>query len=751
MTETSLPKPMAVVVKGDGTRRRVLSMRASLVLGFSSVLLITATGIVLNGLYSARKVVGNLSQTIIEQTKDLAELKIDSFFGTVAVINTGTAVRVGNGLLIWGDWDSFRQFLLPMMQRLSQVSAVGAGDSEGNAYNLVRFGNLWRSQEIRPHEWGTETRWKEWTPDGKLLREWTEESSFDPRKRPWFDGAVAMRPPGPVSGPDAAIGAGMSAVDQPAHPQAPAGPEGPLGPETRSLPKPYWTPPYKFFTTGEYGLTVSSRVPWTNRLEAVVYFDVGLKDLDEFLYENKPSPNGFTLLLNDDLQVIGWPGRDDVARRKLLTGQGGVEAVTENLPYLAEALQHWRARGEPDELTGFVRHGEESLWLNFRSLPDLGTVFRVMIAVPETDILGEVYHERQRMALVFAVGFCVAIGLASWLAALYSRPIAELAKRSEAIQRLELSDRTEIVSRVAEVQKLSTAQATMTSALESFSRYVPREVIAELLRQGEAAKISAHPAELTVLFSDIRRFTAISETLLPDDVAHYLSEYFDAMHGIIESHQGTTDKFIGDAVMAFWGAPRPDAHHAANAVRAALACHARLADLNREWKAAGRPEFLTTFGLATGPVVVGNVGAVRRLNYTVLGSTVNVASRCVGLGRELGCPILALESVARASSDDIEWRRLGPVRVRGIRRSMMVCEPLGLAGRVAEDRLAFKRDYERALDAYLGKDFDGALELLARMTDSRGAELSVQFLLQRCQELKARGPAAFQTDMLSFG
>jgi adenylate cyclase len=693
-------------------------------------------------------VVGNLSQTILEQTKDLAELKIDNFFGVASGINTGTAVRLENGLLVWQDWDAFRRFLLPMMQRLPQVSAVGAGDSEGNAYNLVRFGTHWRSQEIRPAEWGAETLWKEWSGEGKLLREWREESGFDPRQRPWFIGALTTTKPDRQTAHESGGGGGSSpaAVVPDPHSMTEVLPEQ----NAVSPPKPFWTPPYKFFTTGDYGLTVSTRVPWTNRVDAVVYFDVRLRDLDDFLFENKPSPNGFILLLNEDLEVIGWPGREAFAREKLLTGQGGVEVAVENLPHLAEALQLWRARGEPDELADFVQHGEEHFWLNFRSLPNLGTIFRVLIAVPEDDVLGEVYQERQRMALVFVVGLCSAIGLAFWLAALYARPISELAERSEAIQRLDLSARTEILSRVAEVQKLSMAQATMTSALESFSRYVPREVIAELLRQGEAAKISAHPAELTVLFTDIRRFTAISETLLPDDIARYLSDYFDALHGIIEAHHGTTDKFIGDAIMAFWGAPRPDEQHASNAVRAVLACSARLAELNRQWKAAGRPEFLTSFGLASGPVVVGNVGAARRLNYTVLGNTVNVASRCVGLGRELGCSILALESVAQATRGDIEWRRLGPVRVRGIRRPMMVCEPLGVMGQVEGDRLALKRDYECALDAYLAKDFDEALRLLARLGEARTGELSVQFLIRRCHELQRQSSTEFHTDMLSF-
>jgi adenylate cyclase len=719
--ETSNPTGGGHPAAAAPVRRRGISMRTSLVLGFGSVLLLTAAGILFNSAYTSRKIVGTLSTTILEQSRDLTELKLDDFFGVVSGINAATARRLENGLLPWQDWDSLRLFLLPVLQRVTQVSAVGAGDGEGNAYNLVRFGDNWRSQEIQPSEWGTRTLWKEWTLQGQLVKEWWEESDFDPRQRPWFTGALA----------EAAIGE--------SDPDA-----------TPMSQRPFWTAPYKFFTTGEYGLTVSTCVPWTNALDAVVYFDVTLDDLDDFVKDSRPSANGFVLVLNRELQVLGWPGIGAYARTNVLAGQGGVNLVADKLPNLSTVLQVWRDSGEPDELVEYAQRENRNMWMGFRSLQGVGTKFLVMVVVPEDDILGEARKERRRMAIVLAVGILAGVGLAFWLAALYTRPISSLVQWSEAIQRLDLGDRAKISSRVTEVQALSSAQGRMSSALESFSRYVPRDVIAELLRQGEAARIGAHPAELTVLFSDIRRFTSISETLSPNDVARQLSEYFDVLHGGIERHQGTTDKFIGDAIMAFWGAPRPDAQHALHAVRAVLECTRKLDELNQRWMAAGRPVFETTFGLATGAVVVGNVGARNRLNYTVLGNTVNVASRCVGLGRELGCSILALESVAHATCDQIDWRRLGPVQVRGIRDPMMVCEPLGMRGEVSPEAIEFKAHYEGALDAYLNKEFAAALTRLEQLARRYPDSLSVCYLIRRCHALENNSPTDLHAEMLSF-
>lgn len=700
---------------------RSLSMRTSLLLAFGSVLLLTAGGIFINSLYTSNRVLRTLSTSLVDHTEALAEVKLDAFFGRVSTINAGTAIRLKNGLLTWGDWDSFRLFLSPMLRNMPQVSLVGAGDGQGNAYNLVRQSTNWLSQEIRPAEWGNRSRWKEFSVGGEFVREWWDETDFDPRTRPWYTGAMEASQAGGEF--EAGSSLGLS---------------------------PFWTKPYKFYTTSKYGLTVATTVPFTNGLDAVVYFDVHLDNLDAFVAENAPSANGATLVLNNRGEVLAWPGQGEYSRDKVLAGDGGVELAANRLPGLAAAVRYWKNTGKPAELKERIRHEGEWYWLAFRALPQAGATAHVLVLVPQNDLLGEAISERQRMVVVLLLGLLCAIGVAFWLAAVYTRPISTLVHHSEAIQRLELTERVDVTSHIVEVQQLSSAQARMSSALESFSRYVPREVIAELLRQGEAAKIGAHPAELTVLFSDIQRFTSISETLPPNDVAQYLSEYFDAIHGIIERHQGTTDKFIGDAIMAFWGAPKTDETHALHAVQAVMECRQRLDELNRLWKAAGRPEFYTTFGLATGPVVVGNVGASNRLNYTVLGNTVNIASRCVGLGRELGCSILALESVATATVGRIEWRRLGPVQVRGISKPMMVCEPLGLIGTVDPAQMQFKTEYERALNAYLSMDFAGALSILEQLQKAKSEDASVRFLMSRCHNLEHSATAELQTDMLSF-
>src|SRR5262249_23515961 len=155
----------------------------------------------------------------------------------------------------------------------------------------------------------------------------------------------------------------------------------------------------------------------------------------------------------------------------------------------------------------------------------------------------------------------------------------------------------------------------------------------------QEARISGQRRELTILFSDIKDFTSISEALRPAEIAAQLSEYLNSVTEAIVEESGTVDKYIGDAVMAFWGAPLELKNHAAAACRAALRAQKRIKELNASWAAEGRPAFCTRIGINTGEVIVGNMGSEQRLNYTVIGDPVNLASRLEGINKNYGTRI----------------------------------------------------------------------------------------------------------------
>ncbi len=209
---------------------------------------------------------------------------------------------------------------------------------------------------------------------------------------------------------------------------------------------------------------------------------------------------------------------------------------------------------------------------------------------------------------------------------------------------------------------------------DSFARYLSRDVMAKVL--ADAPSLRGEHRSVSILFSDLRGFTTLSEQMAPERIAAHLSEYFDAMTAAIFAHRGMINDFVGDAVMAVFGAPVDDPDHAWNAVQSALAMDRALEALNRRWAAAGLPRLRMGIGIHTGAVFAGNVGGRDRIKYTVIGDPVNVASRVEGLNKELGTTLLITEETLAAVADRVQVRDCGPIAVKGRVEKVRVYEVL---------------------------------------------------------------------------
>jgi adenylate cyclase len=209
---------------------------------------------------------------------------------------------------------------------------------------------------------------------------------------------------------------------------------------------------------------------------------------------------------------------------------------------------------------------------------------------------------------------------------------------------------------------------------DSFARYLSRDVMAKVL--ADAPSLQGEYREVSILFSDLRGFTTMSERMQPADIAAHLNEYFDAMTAAIFKHHGMINDFVGDAVMAVFGAPVSDAEHAWHAVQSALDMDAALVALNEKWKRAGLVELRMGVGIHTGRVFAGNVGGRDRMKYTVIGDPVNVASRVEGLNKDLSTTLLVTEETLAAVGDRIRVRDCGPVAVKGRVEKVRVFEVL---------------------------------------------------------------------------
>ena len=205
-----------------------------------------------------------------------------------------------------------------------------------------------------------------------------------------------------------------------------------------------------------------------------------------------------------------------------------------------------------------------------------------------------------------------------------------------------------------------------------FSRYVSRDVFQELLDNPAAAQLGGTRKMITVLFSDLRNFTTMSESLTPEDIITQLNEYFSAMVDIVFAYRGTVDKFVGDMVMAIFNAPLPDAAHADHALQCALAMDAKLVELNRDWNRRGRPTFRAGIGINSGEVIVGNVGSESVRNYTVIGDHVNLGARLESLSKNYSTPIVISEFTRDLLEGDYQLQELGEVVVKGKSRPVRI-------------------------------------------------------------------------------
>jgi adenylate cyclase len=280
----------------------------------------------------------------------------------------------------------------------------------------------------------------------------------------------------------------------------------------------------------------------------------------------------------------------------------------------------------------------------------------------------------------------------------------------------------------------------MKASLRSFGHYVPKELVRSLLAAGRDAELGGERRLLSLHFSDVADFTAISEGMSPEALVEAMGRYFELMTDTITSQGGTVDKFMGDGILAFFNAPDDVADHPAKACAAALDAQERLGRAATLAAAAGTPVFRARIGLGLGEVLVGNIGTRERFAYTVLGDEVNLASRLESLNKIYGTAIMASEAMCEATGDLFEWRRLDRVAVKGRQQGTLVCELMGHRGGVAEDSLKARDIYEAGLSLYFDRRFAEATRVFQQALALRPGDRAAMALAARAERYAAAPP-----------
>ncbi len=446
----------------------------------------------------------------------------------------------------------------------------------------------------------------------------------------------------------------------------------------RALGKPIWGEP--FFDDGVTYVNILAPLTRRGEFVGITASGVTISDLSAFLASGTQRYNVTPFILYDDKFVLAHPElRQKPAESQTEPTHAGLMTLSDFPDAVLSKLPSAKRRAQPSDATFAIKSissgGEDYVVLSRQLTGYSDKPWTIGVYARE----GRFDEQFERLGLSIAIGLALLAAsiLVTWLLARrLARPVRQISEAAELVSALDLSKIPQLKpSRVAELDSQADAFNRMTSALRLFETYVPKRLVTRMLQDVNHKAAAPHEEILTVMFVDIIGFTATSENMSPGEVARMLNAYFTVVNRCIDAEGGTVDKYIGDAVMAFWGAPEAQDDHAARACRAALAI-AQAAENDPAF-----PDIRLKIALHTGPLLVGDIGAPGRINFTVIGDTVNTCSRIESLGSQIddGSRVLAMASseTVEAAGDGFETRKLGAFSVKGRAKKV---EVLLLAG-----------------------------------------------------------------------
>lgn len=505
-----------------------------------------------------------------------------------------------------------------------------------------------------------------------------------------------------------------------------------------------WSDAYLFKTTKVAGITLSMPLGYSSDSTAtgIIALDFMLSNFKGLLEKVKPSENAKNYLINEKNEILS--ASCDMKTFHLTNKTEDVDfvkAMESNDPVLDEAVKNL-VKDESNHATFKVDN--VSYVASIQKLKKLP--ISLLSISPQDDFTSNFAKVQHNMILISIFVFLISFGVIFWLSRRLSDPITKLCNSAKAIGNMDLENYPEPpTSKILEIQELSNAMNSMKLSVATFAKYAPKDLVRKLVKQGETPDLGGRTKEVTMLFSDIEKFSTVSEKLPAEYLILHLSEYFDEMTKEIMRHNGVIDKYIGDSVMAIWGAPNPDENQVINACYAALGCQEVLENLKQKWAPLGKPPLPTRIGLHTGQAIVGNIGSQDRMNFTAIGDSVNIASRLEGANKYYGTKILASESVESVAKGRILFRVIDKIAVKGRASGLIVYEPLCAMKDADNDRyyklIELCAKSKETFELYQNQNFEEAIkhyeELLKLFPE---VSMSIIPMIEKCKNFIENPP-----------
>jgi|GEM_PF-4369989 len=426
--------------------------------------------------------------------------------------------------------------------------------------------------------------------------------------------------------------------------------------------RPVWTPIYHWDYDNQLAMSLGQPVySSTGNLEALFAVDLSLSAISGFLRQFRLGQTGAVFIMDAEQKMVA----SSSFQAPFKVQQGKLQRIAASeygnamLAFAGSYLQGL-PEGDQRHLLDWKGNKIQVLRQEFRSAQ--GLQWTLVAVVPSAELTQGV---RKGLWWVLLAGISVLL-LALYAAGAYTnrwvRPLRKLADRVEEVRWLNLNQEFQIDTEVREVQQLSQALQSMQAGLQSFARFVPRDMVRQILNQGEEAKLGGEKRMVTVMFADIQGYSSVAEQLDPEQTILMLNQYFQAMQEVVAMYGGTVIEHMGDSVLAIFGAPHLLQDHAENATRSALAMTEALQELNHRWEHTSFSEawqehtdgeLKMRIGLHRGTVVAGNIGGTEYMKYGVIGDVVNVAARLEALNKDYGTSVMLSRQVYEELGEDL--------------------------------------------------------------------------------------------------
>lgn len=677
--------------------KRTLSIRTIIVILFAILLSIIGSFIIIINYYSGKNILFQFATYTIKSSDNIIEQQILNFIQPAEENLAFGAVLIRQRPITITNASDVTEFLYRLLGENQNYSAIHWSDPNGNTNLVEREPDNTFVNYIRLCQNNIcNSSIKILDQNYKVLNTINNPpDSIDPRTRPWYQKALREK--------------------------------------TFVLSEAY---EFHSFVSNKKIFGVTAVYPVyldknSTNLLGMLSIDIKLNALSNFLAKLMVSPNAIIFVFDDNYNLLASKLFAEFSAKQNFD-------IQKNLPAINAAFTQYKKLHQ--DLFFYKYQGTEYLayakklpyWVNKR--------WNIGIILPSSDVIG---LWKNNLIISTSIAFSILLFgmLFVWfLSILISKPIEKIAEEAGAITSLNFSQIISLNSYVKEISNMQNAFVSMVQSLKSFTRYISFALVKKLMSSKDIAHVGGENKEITFLFSDINGFTSLSENMSPQDLMSYLSDYFQSMTKVILDKKGTVDKYIGDGIMAFWGAPLDDQQHALHACESAIVMQRNLDKLNLKWKAENKPEITIRIGINTGATIVGNVGSEDRLSYTAVGDSVNLCSRLQDLNKIYGTKIIVSNATYDLVKDNFHFRLIDRVAVRGKHQDIIAYELLTDENPLLQNISEYNTKFANAFKFYQQGNWDLAIKEFENFAKLYPHDKLISIYLERCLNFKNNPP-----------